>query len=429
MLEQNSSSKYDSDGSSTKLESKPYRIMICEDELIVATDIQRALEGFGYSVVGITAIGTEAIEMANDFRPDLAIMDIRLHGPMSGIEVAKIIGERYEVPVIYLSAYANSEIVEKAKITEPLAYLVKPFDDVALRTAVEIGVARHRKQLGLKREIEESREILSKQPDESALADRVLSLHKELMEVEKMESLQMMAGGLAHHLNNALAVIQGNIELLRDEDSLTETSAKMAKDAAMASCERVSWIVRQFLWFSDHGSYTVREALVSDIVSETLKDIRKSLNDNIEVIENLPATPLRVMIDKEQVRRALYNILLNAQDAMPNGGAISVSAGEVFEPYPERLNPQAKPGWFVAIRVTDWGTGIKEADFGRIVEPFYTTKALGNGIGLGLTLAYGVAHSHGGWLDFDSKEGHGTIVSMFLPRAGGERVFDGAVSE
>lgn len=129
---------------------KEIKIIIVEDESIVALDIQQRLEGMGYSVIATAATGEQAIEQCEVSPPDLVLMDIRLNGEIDGIEAAGLIRSHSDIPVIYLTAYADDETLQRAKISEPFGYLIKPIEDKELKTAIEISLQRHRFEQALK---------------------------------------------------------------------------------------------------------------------------------------------------------------------------------------------------------------------------------------------------------------------------------------
>ncbi|HET6245330.1 MAG: response regulator [Bacteroidetes bacterium] len=127
-------------------------ILVVEDESIVSKDIQHSLKKLGYNVVGATATGEEAVTLAEDTNPDIVLMDIMLKGEMSGIDAALKIKEKFSIPIIYLTAYADESTLNKAKITEPYAYILKPFKEIDLHTSIEMALFKHKKQVELKKE-------------------------------------------------------------------------------------------------------------------------------------------------------------------------------------------------------------------------------------------------------------------------------------
>lgn len=127
-------------------------ILIVEDESIVAKDIQHSLKKLGYTVVAICSNGEDAINAAEEFKPDLVLMDIMLKGDMSGIEAANQIREKHKIPVIYLTAYADESTLNKAKVTEPYGYIIKPFKEIDLHTSIEMAIYKHEKESDVKKE-------------------------------------------------------------------------------------------------------------------------------------------------------------------------------------------------------------------------------------------------------------------------------------
>jgi len=131
-------------------------IVVVEDESIVSKDIQQSLKKLGYTVVGAAATGEKAIELVDEFEPDLVLMDIMLKGQMSGIDAAGVIKQRHNIPVIYLTAYADENTLSKAKVTEPYGYIIKPFKEVDIHTSIEMALYKHKKN----QEVEKERDLL-----------------------------------------------------------------------------------------------------------------------------------------------------------------------------------------------------------------------------------------------------------------------------
>ncbi len=137
-------------------------IMLVEDEIIVAADVKYRLENMGYDVSGIVDTGEEAIEKAGEKRPDLILMDIVLKGEMDGIEAAQRIREDYDIPIIYLTAYSDEKTLQRAKVTEPFGYVLKPFEDREIQSAIEMAIYKHKMEQKLKESEEKYRKLVEK---------------------------------------------------------------------------------------------------------------------------------------------------------------------------------------------------------------------------------------------------------------------------
>ena len=165
----------------------PIKVLVVEDESIVALDIQHRLRAMGYAVVGLALTGPEALELTERTEPDLILMDIRLKGPISGIETAELLRAKRDLPVIYLTAYTDQATLERARISEPFGYVVKPFEDRELNITIEIALYRHT----VERQLRENEVALRAHQDE--LEQRVAARTAELTEVNEALRLEIAA--------------------------------------------------------------------------------------------------------------------------------------------------------------------------------------------------------------------------------------------
>jgi signal transduction histidine kinase len=392
------------------------KILVCEDERIVAGDIRKCLLSYGYQVTGVTASGEGALEMAEHARPDLVLMDIRLQGSMNGIEAAAKLKERFSVPVIYLTAFADGVTVDRAKATAPLGYLVKPFNDDDLHSAIEVGLIRQQQQKALEQEIDRYRKQLAKMMKDASVSDRILQLKQRLLEAEKLDAIRTLAGGVAHHVNNALCIIEGSLEYLRESGGAERSGEQRLMAAALDRCEKTAQMIRQLLWFSEQSAKSSEETSIPELLTEALEDASASFPAEIDAVTSLADKNLIAPVDPRQVRRVFTSVLENAVQAMPEGGVLTLSCGRTFEEVPEQFNPRGKPGWYVVATIKDSGHGISPQDMPHLYEPFFTTRAEEGGLGLGLSLVYGVMQSHGGWVGIESTPGKGTSVSLYFPQ-------------
>lgn len=393
-------------------------ILVCEDEFIIAEDIRKCLENFGYKVSGIAGDAEEAISAAQKTKPDLALMDMRLRGELNGIQIADILRRKFDIPVIYLTAFSDPATLEEAKKTEPLGYLTKPFNDRELRSTIEMGLYRHKQQRELKQEIERSKAALQREKTKSTVAEQILNLQTELLRVKKMEAVRSLTRGVAHHVNNTLCVISGTLQYIQQymiESGIMEDSQRNLVEAALQKSDRTAFMIKHLLWFSEQGSYPFEDVSLSKLMLETLEDVSPMMRKDIEISTHFAGEELPVSVDKRRVKQVITDLLLNAHDALSTRGNITVRTGIEFQELPGCFNEKAAVGWYAVAQISDNGSGMSEQVLERAFEPFFTTKDIGEAIGLGLSLAYGVMQSHGGWVKIESEEGRGTTVSLFFP--------------
>ena len=230
----------------------------------------------------------------------------------------------------------------------------------------------------------------------------------ELAKKEKLESIGLLAGGIAHDFNNFLTAILGNISMIKGNFSEVEDSYRILEDAEKATLQAQN-LTRQLLTFSK-GGIPVKEIL--PIAETLLETIRFTLSgSNVRFEYELPDDLKPVKFDKGQIGQVFQNIIINANQAMPNGGIIRLSAENIV--IDENYTLALSAGGYVKIRVKDNGPGISEENRKRIFDPFFTTKETGSG--LGLTTAYSIIKKHDGFIDVDSSPGSGTTFTIYLP--------------
>jgi PAS domain S-box-containing protein len=248
---------------------------------------------------------------------------------------------------------------------------------------------------------------------------------EQLRQSQKMEAVGQLTGGVAHDFNNILMVILANVEELLEDDSLSDGQREMLTSIA-SSGERAAELTRRLLAFSRKQRLTPQPTNISDLIAGTDKLLRRSLGEQIE-IDAVFADDLWITnIDRSQLEAALVNLCVNARDAMPEGGRLLIETRnvELDEAYAS-ANPEAKPGQYVMLAVSDTGGGIPPEILQRVFEPFFTTKEVGKGTGLGLSMVYGFIKQSNGHIKIYSELGRGTTIRLYLPRsdapADGER--------
>jgi PAS domain S-box-containing protein len=249
----------------------------------------------------------------------------------------------------------------------------------------------------------------------------------QLHHAQKMESVGQLTGGIAHDFNNLLTVVIGSLDAIVGRVS---EDLRPAAESALRAAERGAGLVRQLLAFSRRQLLRPETIALNRIVADMDDLLRRTLGEDIEIVTNPAADLWPALADRGQVENALLNLAINARDAMPGGGKLTIETSNVHldEEYAAR-NAEVTPGDYALLAVTDTGTGMPADVAERAVEPFFTTKAFGKGSGLGLSMVYGFAKQSGGHLKIYSEPGHGTTVRLYLPRQLGEAVADAARSE
>lgn len=241
-------------------------------------------------------------------------------------------------------------------------------------------------------------------------------IEEELRHSQKMEAIGKLTGGIAHDFNNLLTVISGNLEMVerRLESEKLLTLLREAQDAADDGAK----LTAQLLAFGRRQPLNPKLTDVGALVSTFSDLLRRTLGETIELRTTVTGAMHQTMVDPSQLQNALLNLALNARDAMPRGGQLTVeiSHARLDSDY-ARMYPQIQTGNFVLVAVTDTGTGMSAEVKQRAFEPFYTTKEVGAGSGLGLSMVYGFVKQSGGHVQLYSEAGQGTSVRLFLPAA------------
>jgi nitrogen-specific signal transduction histidine kinase len=240
---------------------------------------------------------------------------------------------------------------------------------------------------------------------------------RQRREAQKMEAIGQLTGGIAHDFNNMLTVITGTIDILIDgvaDRPALSTIARMIDEAATRGAD----LTRQLLAFARKQPLQPRETDINALVVETARLLRPTLGEHVEIEPMFEEGAWRAMIDPTQLSSALLNLALNARDAMPNGGKLTLETANVIldEEYAS-ANPEVTPGPYVMVAVSDTGIGIPAALHHKVFEPFFTTKEIGKGTGLGLSMVYGFVKQSNGHIKVYSEEGHGTTIKLYLPRS------------
>jgi PAS domain S-box-containing protein len=248
---------------------------------------------------------------------------------------------------------------------------------------------------------------------------RETDLERQFHEAQRMETVGHLAGGVAHDFNNLLSVILGCLELLQEElTQKTDPSPKYLEMAQQAA-RRASQLTGQLLAFSRRQFLVERVLEVNAVVQETEAMLHRVLRENIHIVTRLGGNLGSVKADSGRLQQCILNLAVNARDAMPEGGTLTIETADVVltDAYRSR-HDVVQPGRYVVLSVADNGTGMNADVQSRIFEPFYTTKPKGQGTGLGLAMVYGTVKQSGGYIWVYSELGKGTIFKIYLPVTG-----------
>jgi PAS domain S-box-containing protein len=254
--------------------------------------------------------------------------------------------------------------------------------------------------------------------------ERLERAREEMLQIQRMESIGQLTGGVAHDFNNLLTIIMGNLEVAQRHASGGKSSAQRLERAlenAMQGARRGATLTQRLLAFSRRQPLDPRPLKLNKFIAGEVDFLQRSLGETIDVEAVGRAGVWPIEADIGQLETALLNLAVNARDAMPDGGKLTIETSNAFldEDYC-RLNPEAERGQYVLISVSDNGTGMTKEIRERAFEPFFSTKTVGQGTGLGLSQVYGFVKQSGGHIKIYSEPGEGTTVKMYFPRLVGD---------
>jgi signal transduction histidine kinase len=241
----------------------------------------------------------------------------------------------------------------------------------------------------------------------------------QVRQAQKMEAIGQLTGGVAHDFNNILTVITGSIEILADAVKERADLAQIT-DMIGAAAQRGADLTQYLLAFARRQPLQPRPTDVNALVIDAARLLRPTLGEHIEIESMLAHDAAPALIDASQLSTAILNLALNARDAMPDGGKLTLETKNVvLDANYAAMNNDVRPGNYVMIAVSDTGLGIASNMLDKVFEPFFTTKEVGKGSGLGLSMVYGFVKQSNGHIKIYSEEGHGTSVKLYLPQASG----------
>jgi signal transduction histidine kinase len=349
---------------------------------------------------------------------------------LDGFELAAMIREhpRFQrTAIIFVSAVMNAHLDQlRGYQLGAVDYVPVPVVPELLRAKVKVFIDLYRKTRQLERfNAELEQRVLERtaalrrfneeleQRIEERTRERELAL-AQLFEAQKMDTIGRLTGGVAHDFNNLLMAVLGSLTLL--EKRLPEDpQCRRLLQNAVQGAQRGAALTQRLLAFSRRQELKPESVDVAALVSGMEELLKRALGLGIELRCEFPDGLPPVLADANQLELALLNVALNARDAMPSGGRLTIGAAaeSVSRAGPEKL----QPGEYLRISIADTGTGMDEATLAKATDPFFTTKGPGKGTGLGLSMVHGLAAQSGGLLRIESRPNHGTTVELWLPRA------------
>ena len=345
-----------------------------------------------------------------------------------GITISSLDEGRYiEVNDAFVewSGYQRSELI--GRTSRELNIWVDPGERVELlrklnsRRLVREQEMTFRTKAGRRAEVIVSADVIEFGDQTCLLAiTRDVTKHKrleaELQQAKKMEAIGNLAGGIAHDFNNLLGVILGYGEMMLEKLNPDDPFRKPLEGIKKAG-DHAAALTSQLLAFSRKQIVQPQLIDLNTAVEEVRWLLERLIGDDVHLVTNLQASLTKVMADPHQIEQVLMNLCVNARDAMPDGGTLTIDTRNIDldGDYTEQ-NPGASPGAYVEITVADTGVGIEEAVKSRLFEPFFTTKSPDKGTGLGLATVYGIVKQAGGWIQVSSAPGKGARFAIFLPQ-------------
>ena len=240
-------------------------------------------------------------------------------------------------------------------------------------------------------------------------------LEQQVRQVQKLEAVGRLAGGMAHDFNNVLVVIKLSTEMLLGQVTPDSPFSKPLLQISNAA-DRAAALTRQMLAFGRQQMMQPRVINLNTVVSETTHMLRRVIGEDIHLVTDLADEAENSLLDPDQVTQVILNLAVNARDAMPQGGTLRIETATVdLDDAYAREHPPVQPGRYILLAVTDTGTGIDKSVLPRIFDPFFTTKEVGKGTGLGLSIVYGIVKQSGGYIWVYSEPDHGTTFKLYFP--------------
>lgn len=365
-----------------KIQQQVINILIVEDELLIAENLSYKLEKLGYKTVGIVCSGADAIQRAGEMKPDLILMDIVIKGEIDGIEAAGIINQELDIPIVYTTAYADDETLQRAENTDSYGYLLKPFKERELHATIKIALRKHQEGVRMRKEI--------------------------IFSATRIENESRFLSMIYHDLNTPLTTIQLSAEMLEDCDQMGQGGTiNKTVERIKKAVTKMSVLLEDILTIGKAESGKIlldlRSVNVIDLCNLTLDELKPIDSEKHLVTFRTVLEKMSANLDAKLLHHLLTNLLSNAIKYSPSGGNVSLELSCECEQ--------------VIFCVRDEGIGMTEVDMGKLFHKFERGCNVGNikGSGLGLCIVKHIVDLHGGTISVESAIGKGSVFTVALP--------------
>jgi two-component system, NtrC family, sensor kinase len=391
---------------------EPKRILTVDDSETYLRAAADSLRVEGYEVVPARS-GEEALELLAVQSVDCILLDLMMPG-IGGEETCRRVkaapGMR-NTPIIILTGLEDREVMLRALAAGADDYVAKSSDFEVLRARV-LAQLRRKQFEDENRQIRE--EVLRK---ELEAAEARAAIEQQLRRSQKMEAMGQLTGGVAHDFNNLLGVIVANADLLLEAVKDNPAQAELVNEI-LGSAAHGAQLTHRLLAFGRQQPLSAQVVDLNEGLPRIVTILQRTLGEQITIRTVLGDALWRTAVDPTQIEDALLNLAINARDAMPDGGKLTIeTANQHLDEEYASLHPEVTPGDYVMLAMSDTGIGMPPDVVERAIEPFFTTKEVGKGTGLGLSMIYGFTKQSRGHLNIYSEVGVGTTIRLYLPRS------------
>lgn len=385
------------------------KVLIVEDDRITSEILKQMLSNKNFIVTDILSDSESVLESIEKKLPDLILMDIIIKGERDGIEIANLIKDKYEIPVIYLTSDTSENTIERAKISEPFGYLIKPINEKILLASIEFTLQKqyiHNKKIldtlrkandELENRVElRTMELIRKNEQLEIEMNQRKQAEEQLKKSEQLATIGKMSAILAHEIRNPLNSIKINADILSGIQNLKDTNRRRIQ-IIQKEVNRLDTLVKEVLQFSRQGNVLKSEFDIRNLIEQIKNQLKPEVEHRNANLTN-DVENYVIYADKEKLKQVLLNLILNSLEALPESGGMI------------QIYSETKKGKF-RLYIRDNGFGIENSE--KIFEPFYTTKS--NGTGLGLSVSLNIVEQHKGTIELKSTKQGDTIFCISIP--------------